>query len=131
MLLQLCYVFLSKAGLSLEKLFGPSSAISIALSTRRQGQGEFADDPEESEAMRGVFWLTTDDSKGLPKKIGMAFQDGMIFLMVQHVLAIKHSSFIKFPTFLPIGGWLYLAGASTVWPARHLQICTSGNRPRK
>ena len=49
-LLQLCYVFLSKAGLSLEKLFGPSSAISIALSTRRQGQGELADDPEESEA---------------------------------------------------------------------------------
>mmetsp|Transcript_59080 Transcript_59080/g.129564 ORF Transcript_59080/g.129564 Transcript_59080/m.129564 type:complete len:203 (+) Transcript_59080:159-767(+) len=37
-------VFLSKAGLSLEKLFGPSSAISIALSTRRQGQGELADD---------------------------------------------------------------------------------------
>lgn len=38
------YMLLSKASLSLEKLFGPRSSISIAVSTRRQGKGEFSDD---------------------------------------------------------------------------------------
>lgn len=38
-------MLLSEASLPLEKLFGPRSSITIALSTGRQGQGEFSDDP--------------------------------------------------------------------------------------
>ena len=47
--LQLCCMLLSKAGLPLKKLFGPSSSVSIAFRARRQGQGEFADDPAERD----------------------------------------------------------------------------------